>query len=93
MVLWLALLGLAKDWKSGAASAVRMVAGETASAVASEKPGCSRRMPRAPGWSKNMRPEGSCTMSNSRSCSKRMRRIKSWLNWERDSKVPPGMLQ
>jgi hypothetical protein len=46
MVWWFALLRLPKVWKSGAARAASIVAFDTASMVAADKAGCSRRIPR-----------------------------------------------
>jgi hypothetical protein len=87
---WFELFGLPKVGKSRASSAARIVAFETASLVAALNCGRSRRSPRAPGWSKKSRPDGSVTISNSTSASKRTPRASSWPYWERRLKVPPG---
>ena len=92
-VAWLALLGLPKVGKSRASRAARTVAIETESLVDTLKPGRSRRMPRAFGWSKNRRPDGSRRMSNIRSASKRTLRASSCPNCELRLKTPPGEVQ
>ncbi len=92
-VWWFDVLALAKVMKSGAARAAWIVLADTASLAASEKPGRSRTRPRAPGWSKNMAPEGSRRISNITSASKRMLRANSCPYWELRLNTPPGEVQ